>query len=231
MTMIVDGHTGVEHSIPVAKGYQDIVQLWKQSRTGYTPTLIVGYGGLWGENYWYGKTHVWEDERLLRFVPRRIIDARSRRPVVAPDEEYGHFHNARLAKKLYDAGVGVQLGAHGQREGLGVQWELWMLGQGGMTPMEALRCATLGGARYLGLDGDLGSIEPGKLADLVVLGANPLQDLQHTRDVRYVVVNGRVYEGRRLDEVTAAKPRPRAKFYWEDDPGLGPGRGTMEDAH
>jgi imidazolonepropionase-like amidohydrolase/Tol biopolymer transport system component len=228
MTMVVDGHTGVEHSIPVAQGYQDVVQLWKQSRTGYTPTLIVGYGGLWGENYWYGTTHVWEDERLLRFVPRRIIDARSRRPVTAPDEEWGHFYNARLAKKLHDAGVGVQLGAHGQREGLGVQWELWMLVQGGMTPLEALRCATLGGAKYLGMDRDIGSLETGKLADLVVLDGDPLEKIQNAENVRWVVVNGRVYEGTRLDEV-GARSLPRAKFYWEDDAAVGAPRGTTHD--
>src|SRR4029078_12932049 len=59
MTMVVDGHTGVEHSIPVGAIYKDVVQLWKSTPVGYTPTLIVGYGGIWGENYWYAKTQVW----------------------------------------------------------------------------------------------------------------------------------------------------------------------------
>ena len=107
MTMVVDGHTGVEHSIPVAKAYDDVVQLWSKSHSGYTPTLIVGYGGLWGENYWYAKTNVWEDKRLLAFVPRRIIDSRARRRTLAPDDEWNHFSNAALAKKLNDAGVSV----------------------------------------------------------------------------------------------------------------------------
>jgi imidazolonepropionase-like amidohydrolase/Tol biopolymer transport system component len=228
MTMIVDGHTGVEHSIPLAHIYRDVVQLWSQSRTGYTPTLIVGYGGLWGENYWYAKTHVWEDERLLHFVPRRIIDARSRRPIQAPDEEYGHFYNARVVKQLLDAGVSVQLGAHGQREGLGVMWELWMLQQGGMTPLEALRCATLNGARYIGLDHDIGSLEPGKLADLVVLDADPLENIRNSESVHWVVVNGRVFEGQHLDEV-ANHPHPRAPFFWEHDEGNVAPRGETED--
>ncbi|MCM2317577.1 MAG: amidohydrolase, partial [Thermoanaerobaculia bacterium] len=104
MSMIVDGHTGIEHSIPVAKIYDDVVQLWKGSRTWYTPTLIVGYGGNWGENYWYQKTNVWEDERLTTFVPRRILDARSRRRTMVPDDELGHFNNARITKTLVDNG-------------------------------------------------------------------------------------------------------------------------------
>src|SRR5258706_11712845 len=86
MAMVVDGHTGVEHSIPVANAYDDVVQLWSKSHSGYTPTLIVGYGGLWGEGYCVAKTHVWSDKRLLTFVPRRIIDSRSRRRTLAPDD-------------------------------------------------------------------------------------------------------------------------------------------------
>ena len=81
MNMILDGHTGIEHAVPVAPFYKDVVTLFARSRTAYTPTLIVGYGGIWGENYWYQKTNVWEDSRLLTFVPRRIIDGRSRRRV------------------------------------------------------------------------------------------------------------------------------------------------------
>jgi imidazolonepropionase-like amidohydrolase/Tol biopolymer transport system component len=169
MTMVVDGHTGIEHAIPVAAVYDDVVQMWKESRTGYTPTIVVGYGGIWGENYWYQHTNVWENERLMTFVPRFVVDPRSRRRFMAPEEEFNHIDIARTCKKLNDAGVSIQVGAHGQREGLASHWEMWMLVQGGMTPHEALRAGTLNGARYIGLDGDLGSLEKGKLADLAVL--------------------------------------------------------------
>jgi imidazolonepropionase-like amidohydrolase/Tol biopolymer transport system component len=216
MTMVVDGHTGVEHSIPVAKIYDDVVQLWKGTQVGYTPTLIVGYGGIWGENYWYDKTHVWENDRLLGFVPREVIDQRSRRRVTAPDEEYNHFNLARLATQLSRAGVEVQIGAHGQREDLGAHWEMWMLAQGGMSPMEVLRCATINGARYLGLDKDIGSLETGKLADLVVLDDNPLADIHNSDHIRLVIQNGRVYDARTLDQL-APDAHKREPFFWQKD--------------
>jgi Tol biopolymer transport system component/imidazolonepropionase-like amidohydrolase len=214
MNMVVDGHTGIEHSIPIGAVYRDVEQMWGGSRVGYTPTLVVGYGGLWGENYWYGKTNVWANERLLRFVPRRIVDARSRRPAIVPPDEYGHMLNARVAKRLLDAGVNVQLGAHGQREGLAAHWEMWMFKQGGMTEMEALRACTLAGAEYLGMDSEIGSIAPGKLADFLVLERNPLEDIFNSESLVYTVLNGRVYDAWTLDEV-GNHPKLREKFYFE----------------
>jgi imidazolonepropionase-like amidohydrolase/Tol biopolymer transport system component len=214
MTMVVDGHTGVEHTIPVAKAYEDTLQLWSGTTVGYTPTLLVGYGGLWGENYWYAKTNVWEDQRLLAFVPRRIVDARARRRILAPDDEWNHFNIARIARNLSDRGVSVQLGAHGQREGLGAHWELWMFVQGGMTPMQALHSATIAGAHYLGMDKDIGSLEPGKLADLIVLDANPLENIRNSESVRYTIVNGRMFDAATMNEL-GNHPRRRKPLYFE----------------
>ncbi|HEX2831362.1 MAG TPA: amidohydrolase family protein [Thermoanaerobaculia bacterium] len=214
MTMVVDGHTGVEHSIPVGKIYSDVTQLWSKSKTGYTPTLVVGYGGNWGENYWYMKTNVWADDRLSKFVPRRLLDARSRRRVMVPEDEHNHFNNARVANELRNAGVSVQLGAHGQREGLAAHWEMWMFQQGGATPLQSLRSATLSGAQYLGMDKDIGSLEPGKLADLIVLDKNPLENIQNTHSVRYTVVNGRIFDSATLDEL-GNHPQKRKPFFFE----------------
>lgn len=213
LSMIIDGHTGTEHAIPVAPLKQDVVQLLARSGTGYTPTLIVGYGGIWGENYWYQHSNIWENERLLKFVPRRIIDARSRRRMMIPESEFYHFELSKTAKAIVDAGGRVQLGAHGQLQGLGAHWELWMFEQGGMSPMQALRCATRYGAEYIGMGKDIGSLERGKLADLVVLDKNPLEDIRNSESIHMVMKNGFLYN-ENLDEIWPSQ-RPRLPFRWE----------------
>jgi imidazolonepropionase-like amidohydrolase/Tol biopolymer transport system component len=216
MNMVVDGHTGIEHSIPIANIYEDAVQLWSQSGTAYTPTLVVGYGGIWGEHYWYHVTNVWEHERLLEFAPRRFIEARARRRTMAAEDDYNHFKNARVAADLANAGVKVQIGAHGQREGLAAHWELWMFEQGGMTKHQALRAATLWGAEYLGMERDLGSIEPGKLADLIVLDQNPLENIRHSDSIRYTMIDGRLYDARTMNQITPQQ-RPRQPFWFSEE--------------
>ena len=213
-TMVLDGHTGIEHSLPAGRIYKDVVTLFGKSRSGYTPTLIVGYGGLFGENYWYQHTNVWENERLLRFTPRDVIDARSRRRPMAAEDDFNHVAISRGAKQILDAGGLVQLGAHGQLQGLGAHWELWMLQQGGMTPLEAIKCATINGAKYLGLDGDIGSLEQGKLADLVVLDRNPLENIRNSDSVNMVMSNGRLYDANTLDEI-GNHPRPHPPLWFE----------------
>ena len=216
LTQVIDGHTGIEHNLPVAPLYRDVLELWRHTEVGYTPTLVVNYGGPNGEFWWYQKTDVWDKERLLAFTPRPVVDARARRVTQIPDEEYQHLDVAAQAKKLVDQGNTVQIGAHGQLQGLAAHWELWMFHQGGMTPHEALRSATLHGARYLGLDGDIGSLEVGKLADLVVIDGNPLADLYRTEHVTHVMVNGRLFDAATMDEV-GNHPAERAPFWWERD--------------
>ncbi len=214
LTMIVDGHTGIEHAIPPAEIYQDVEQLWSQTQVGYTPTLTVAYGGIWGEHYWYQHTEVWKHPLLSRYVPNDVLWPRSIRRMMAPKEDYNHFNTAKVAAKLQSLGVGVNLGAHGQREGLGSHWEIWMFVQGGMTPHQALRAATLGSARYLGLEGDIGSLEPGKLADLVILNANPLTDIRNSDHVDQVMLNGRLYDAQTMDRI-GNHPRKRAPLFFE----------------
>ncbi|MBL7858874.1 MAG: PD40 domain-containing protein [Cyclobacteriaceae bacterium] len=218
MSMIMDGHTGIEHNIPVTSVYKDVITLWSNSKTGYTPTLIVNYGGLNGENYWYQHTNVWENEKLLAFTPRAIIDSRSRHRTMAPEKEYenGHILVSQDCKALSDAGVKVNLGAHGQLQGLGAHWELWMLAQGGMSNHEALRSATINGAHYLGMNEQIGSLKVGKLADLVVLDQNPLENIQNSNSVVYTMVNGRMYEAATLNEI-GNYDRKRSSFFWEQN--------------
>ncbi|HEU4595946.1 MAG TPA: amidohydrolase family protein [Pyrinomonadaceae bacterium] len=214
MTHVIDGHTGVEHAVPIAPLYKDALTLFARSGVSYTPTLIVGYGGLWGENYWYQHTNVWENERLMRFTPRKVVEPRSRRRMMAAEDDFYHFALAKTVGDYVKAGGKAQLGAHGQLQGLGAHWELWMLQQGGLTPLQALRAATLHGAAYLGLDEDLGSIEPGKLADFAVLDKNPLDNIRNSESVSHVMINGVLYDARNMDELYP-QARPRAPFFWE----------------
>ena len=218
--MLLDGPTGIEHNLPVAPLYKDVLELWAATEVGYTPTLVVCFAGISGEYYWYQHTNVWEQERLLRFHPRPAIDARSRRRLMLPDNEFYHIEVAKAAKALTDRGGKVNIGAHGQLQGLAAHWEIWMLAQGGMTPHEALRAATFNGAYYLGLDHELGSLEPGKLADLIVLAKNPLENIRHSDTLERVMVNGRLFDANTLNEV-GNHPRERAPLYWERDPGGG----------
>lgn len=216
MSMILDGHTGIEHNVPIFPLYKDVETLWGNSGTGYTPTLVVNYGSVGGEYYWYQNTKVWDKERLLNFTPRSVIDSRSRHRTMIPEEEYknGHILSAAAAKELLREGVNVNLGAHGQLQGLGAHWELWMFHQGGMTEMEALRVATINGARYIGMDHELGSIEKGKLADLIVIDGNPLENIRNTEHVIYTMVNGRLYDAATMNEV-GNHTQKRLPFWWE----------------
>lgn len=214
LTQIADGHTSIEHNIPVRPVYKDVKTFWNKSNTSYTPTLIVSYGSQSGENFWYDRTNVWENERLLSFTPRQIVDARSRRRTTSEFADYGHIEVSRVAKQLADGGTKVNLGAHGQIQGLGAHWELWMLAQGGMTPLQAIKCATLNGAEHLGMAKELGSLENGKLADLLILDANPLEDIRNSEKIKYVMINGRIYDAETMNE-TITREKPRGSFWWK----------------
>ena len=218
MSMIFDGHTGVEHNIPVNPVYKDVLSLWKNSKTGYTPTLIVNYGGMNGEFEWYQKYNVWENETLLKYTPRYVVDTRSRHRTMVPEEEYknGHILTSETVTALAKEGVKVNLGAHGQLQGLGAHWELWMLQQGGLSNHEALKAATINGADYIGAADEIGSLEKGKLADLIIMDKNPLEDIKNSNSVIYTMVNGRLYDINTMNEI-GNYDKKRTKFYFELD--------------
>jgi imidazolonepropionase-like amidohydrolase len=170
-----------------------------------------------GEYFYYQRDNVWENEKLGTFMPRRIIDSRSRHRTMVPQEEYenGHLLVSKTAKQLTDAGVKVNMGAHGQLQGLGAHWETWMLAAGGMTNLEALKAATINAANYIGAGSDIGSLETGKMADLIVLTKNPLEDIENTQTVEMVMINGRLYDANTMNEI-GNRPKERKPFWWEN---------------
>ena len=210
MTMVLDGHTTVEHALPVTPLRKDVVTLLARSGTAYTPTLLVAYSGLAGDKWFFQHEEIWKDTRLLKYTPQGVVDNLGRiRDVMATDEDWHHLDVAASARRVMLAGGRVCLGGHGQLQGLGPHWEMWAFVQGGMTPLEALRVATLYPAQTLGLDQDLGSLEPGKLADFVVLEKNPLENIENSTSVALVVKNGVAYAPDDLARVKPEAPRAR----------------------
>ena len=216
MTFAQDGYSGMEHSLPIYPLYDDVVRLYAESGITYTPTLLVSYGGPWAENYWYATENPYDDPKLRRFTPQPELAAKARRRNAGwflPEEHVFEDH-ARFVADLVEAGGTAGVGSHGQLQGLGYHWELWSMASGGLSNHDALKTATIMGAIGIGLEEQLGSLEQGKLADLVILEANPLDDLRATNRIEYVMKNGRLYEADTLDEVYPRdRPfEPRTRF-------------------
>jgi Tol biopolymer transport system component/imidazolonepropionase-like amidohydrolase len=219
LTQMADGFSGNEHSLPIQPLYRDVAEYVARTQTFYTPTLLVAYGAPWTENYWFQNTNVLADKKLARFVPHQLLDEMlRRREKWFALEEYGHRGIAEGCAKVVRAGGRVCLGSHGQLQGLGAHWEIWNLGSGGLTPHETLRCATLFGADAIGLQQDLGSLEPGKLADLQVLDRSPLDELKNISGIRYVMKNGELYEGETLNQVWPVRKNLGKQYWWEEEP-------------
>ncbi len=230
ITEAIDGYSGHEHSIPTYPLQNDVIKLYAESGTAYTPTIIVAYGAPWSENYWYEKMDLLNDSKLQLFTPWSDLEGKILRRGGSPGAvttmgQAGWFHDSQYGmklvggdvKKLIDAGGTAGVGSHGQQQGLGFHWELWNIGMGdGMTPMDAMKVATVHGARALGLSKDVGALDVGKLADLLVFDKNPLDNLQNTTAIKYVMKNGRMYDATNLDEVYPRKVKG-APFPWNED--------------
>ncbi|MGY8985193.1 MAG: amidohydrolase family protein, partial [Sphingomonadales bacterium] len=204
LTQIIDGITGLEHSMGMTPLYSDVTKLMAATDVGITPTLIVVYNGPTGESYFHTRERLWENEKLLKFQTRDEL-LRFRRPTFYWEDEHYAPTMAASLKPLYGAGVSLQLGAHGQMSGLDAQWEMELYQQGGFTPAEVIEISTINGAKYHGFGDELGSLEVGKFADLVVMTKNPLEDVRNVRAIKWVMQNGVLYNG---DDASRIYPNP-----------------------
>jgi imidazolonepropionase-like amidohydrolase/Tol biopolymer transport system component len=221
MNIAADGNSTLEHNIPVDVMYDDVLQFFSQSNTNYTPTLVVTYGGLAGDPYWRQATNVWENPLMVHTPPKMLLAETARR-VKAPDWAFVDDDNAREARKLAQRGVKVSIGAHGQQAGVGAHWELGSFVRGGMSPVEALKAGTIVPAQSLGMAKDIGSIEAGKLADLVILSADPSKDIANSDKIEKVMLGGRLYDARTMNEVGTGTAKRRA-YFWEGEGATGAG--------
>ena len=213
LTHVLDGFSGNEHALPIVPLSKDVVEMFARSGIGYTPTLIVAYGGPFAEDFFYVTSEVHNDKKLNRFTPHNILDMKTRRRRWFREDEHVFPKLAAEAGKIIRAGGHVGIGSHGQLQGLGYHWEMWALASGGLKPAEVLRAATLHGAEMIGYAQDLGSIEPGKLADLVILDKNPLGDIHNTNAIHYVMKNGELFEGDTLNQLWPER-KPLAPLWW-----------------
>lgn len=218
---ILDGFDGHEHTLAHAPLYEDVLKVMVESGVTYTPVLALSSSSHaplrdW-ERIFPGETR---RPRLERFHPPDAIEAVRRKPDKRREARY-YVQQAAAARALVERGGRVGVGSHanGSLQGLRYHWELWTLvaGERGLTPHQALISATKSGAEALGLAQDLGTIEAGKLADLIVLEDDPLQNIRNSENVLYTMIDGRLLESETLATIWPEE-RPAPSLWWHKHP-------------
>ncbi len=214
LTHMLDGHAGVEHTLPTYPLYKDVVQLMVQSQTTNSPVLTISYGGPTLQEYFTSRYDIRDEARVKRFWPTWYTELRTASSQWRPDDAYAFTNFAKEAAKVAEAGGRIAIGSHGNLEGIGYHLEMWGFAMGGMAAHDILRSATLVGAQAIGHSKDLGSLEVGKLADLQVLDRNPLDNIRNTSTVHFVMRNGRLYDAATLDEVWPRQRKLPTTQWW-----------------
>jgi len=194
------------HSVEDAPVDEEFLALAKKNRALYCPTLFVVLG------YRYALSNTWQPtEAERRLADPQILAAMRDLDHIAPEKRPGRVAKAMAnpvapkpsavdlgnLRKVWDTGIPVVMGTDagniGTLHGPSVFREMALMVQAGLTPLEVLRSATLNGARAMGLEREAGTLAPGKLADLVVLDADPLASVQNLSRIHRVIKDGRVF--------------------------------------
>jgi Tol biopolymer transport system component len=216
LSMMMDGQTGWEHAWGNVPIYGDVAKFFGKAHTFYSPTFMVAGPSSWSEDYWYAESDLFKDPKLQSWLPWQMLIPQTRRRMLRPATDYGYTLLAQgMADIIAEGGFGT-IGSHGQAHGIGSQFELWMV-SAAMGPMGALEVATLDGARFIGIDKETGSIAVGKLADLVVLNSNPLDNIRNSKDIKYTMKGGVLYDANTLDEVWPTKKAFGAHWWVNPD--------------
>lgn len=202
--MVKDGSTGIEHNPTWGDVHNDFFTLIQKSGTYITPTLQTGEPNC--NEYFhklYGQTYIDQNaqflpENLKSYLQKKINEIKLDTSWIA---------KSRINTAINKAGGKIMMGSHGEYQGIGAHYEIWALQMGGLSNYEALKTATITAAEGLGMQKDLGSIEPGKIADLIILDKNPLEDIRNTNTIQYVMKAGVLYESKTLKQVWPEKKK------------------------
>lgn len=229
--LVLDGHTGWEHMLEYDTLHRDVTQFFGRAGVTYSPTLIVGGLQFWGSEYFLPRDQPWRDPKYTRFMPwqwMRTFPSFGQRP----PSDFSFSFMAEGVASIVRAGGNAAIGAHGEVPGMGDHWEMQIYANA-LGTTEVLTMATIGGARFVGADRDVGSLEPGKLGDLIVLNSDPRRDIKNTLDLQYVMKGGVLFDASTLDETWPETiqfepvpwkrtfemgPRSRSLDHWDHNP-------------